>query len=73
MYTAMLTLENDERQQPGATFGRMRNDGQRNGDMFGQDRNVDDEPHDRRAELHGRYVYASQHRKPLVKEPGKSS
>jgi len=49
-------VENDDRQQPGAASGRVRNDGKRDVDLLGQDRNADDEPHDGRAELHLRYV-----------------
>ena len=51
----LLGAENDVRQQLGATSGRMRDDGKRDGDMFRQDWNPDDQPHDRRAELHRRY------------------
>ena len=49
-------VENDDRQQPGAASGRVRNDGKRDVDLLGQDRHADDEPHDGRSELHMRYV-----------------
>ena len=50
----ILSTENDGRQQPGAAPGRLRDDGQRHDHLLGQDRDADDEPHDRRAGLRRR-------------------
>ena len=50
----VVFVENDERQQFGETFGRMRNNGQRDGNLFGQDRDSDHQPNDCCSELHCR-------------------
>ena len=47
-----LFAENDEGQQPGASLGRLRDDGQRHCHLLGQDGHADDEPHDRRELVH---------------------
>ena len=49
-----LFAENDERQQLGATFGCVRDDGQRHCHLFGQNWNADYQQDDGRQRLHGR-------------------
>lgn len=46
----------DARQQSCAAFGRVRNDGQRDEHLFGQDRHAHHQSNDRRPELHQRSV-----------------